>query len=73
MSVPSGTNHHRSPNVVLPSKPPNKRYRDPIYVIDWYALAGGGSLLVGKRFHCTETNGKQSNIINFDLAFTTTT
>jgi len=55
ITIPSGTSHHRSPNVFFPSKPPNKRNRDPIEVMEWYARGGGGSLLVGRRFHWTET------------------
>lgn len=54
-SIPSGTNHHKSPYVAFPSKPPNKRYREPIQVKEWYARATGGSLLVERRFHWTDT------------------
>ena len=53
--IPSGTSHQKSPNVDFPSKPPNKRYRAPIQVMEWYARGGGGPLLVGKCFHWTET------------------
>ena len=58
-SVPSGTNHHRSPKVDLPSNPPINRWREPIDVIEWYARAAGGSLPVGKHFHCADTNCKK--------------
>jgi len=34
MTVPSGTSHHKSPNVFFPSKPPNKRKRDPMEVME---------------------------------------
>lgn len=33
-----------------------------MHVIEWYARAGGGSLPVGKRFHCADTNWEKKKV-----------